>query len=72
MQLKASLSHRGGVCLKRHRPVPERTAAALVDLLLQGDLDARARVLIEGAAAGSDGLRKALQLALNTPDFHLA
>jgi hypothetical protein len=53
---------------------PEQTAAALVDLLLQGDLDSRARALIDktAAPATSDALRKALQLALHTPDFQLA
>jgi uncharacterized protein (DUF1800 family) len=53
---------------------PGQVTAALVDLVLQGDLDPRARVLIERAAAPAttDALRKALQLALHTPDFHLA
>jgi uncharacterized protein (DUF1800 family) len=53
---------------------PGRAAAALIDLLLQGDLDTRARALAERAAGAgtADGLRKALQLVLNTPDFHLA
>jgi uncharacterized protein (DUF1800 family) len=56
-----------------HGLPPERTVASLVDLLLQGDLDTRARALVKRAAGGgTDGLRKALQLALNTPDFHLA
>jgi hypothetical protein len=53
---------------------PARTAAALIDLLLQDDLDPRARSLVERAAGAgtADGLRKALQLILNTPDFHLS
>jgi uncharacterized protein (DUF1800 family) len=53
---------------------PERAASGLADLLMQGDLDPRARALVERAAGGgsADGLRKALQLILNTPDFHLA
>jgi uncharacterized protein (DUF1800 family) len=53
---------------------PDQAAAALVDLLLQGDLDARARALVErtAAPATADALRKALQLALHTPDFQLA
>jgi hypothetical protein len=52
---------------------PSRTAAALIDLLLQGDMDARARTVVERMAAGGpDGLGKALQLVLNTPDFHLS
>ena len=53
---------------------PDQAAAALLDLLLQGDPDAQARALIEGTAAPAtpDALRKALQLALHTPDFQLA
>jgi uncharacterized protein (DUF1800 family) len=53
---------------------PDQAAGALVDLLLQGDLDAQARALIgrTAAPATADALRKALQLALHTPDFQLA
>ncbi len=53
---------------------PDQVAAALVDLLLEGDLDPKARALIDRAAAPAtlDSLRKALQLALHTPDFQLA
>jgi uncharacterized protein (DUF1800 family) len=53
---------------------PDQAAAALVDLLLQSDLDPRARALIDrtAAPASADALRKALQLALHTPDFQLA
>jgi uncharacterized protein (DUF1800 family) len=59
---------------KRQGLPPERAAAALTELLLQGDLDRRARALVERAAGAgtADGLRKALQLVLNTPDFHLS
>jgi uncharacterized protein (DUF1800 family) len=59
---------------KAHSLRPNQAPAALVDLLLQGDLDPRARALIERttAPASVDALRKALQLALHTPDFQLA
>jgi uncharacterized protein (DUF1800 family) len=59
---------------KAHSLRPTQAMAALVDLLLQGDLDPRARALVErtAAPATADALRKALQLALHTPDFHLA
>jgi uncharacterized protein (DUF1800 family) len=59
---------------KAHSLRPDQAAAALVDLLLQCDLDPRARALIDRAAAPAtgDGLRKALQLALHTPDYQLA
>jgi hypothetical protein len=53
---------------------PERTAQALIDLLLQGDVTDKARELI--VRAGSDGkadsVRKALQLVLNCPEYQLA
>jgi uncharacterized protein (DUF1800 family) len=53
---------------------PDQGTAALVDLLLQTDLDTHARALIHrtAAPATADALRKALQLALHTPDFQLA
>ncbi len=53
---------------------PERTAEALVDLLLQGDLQARARELVvrTGSDGKPDSVRKALQLALNCPEYQLA
>jgi uncharacterized protein (DUF1800 family) len=59
---------------KAHDFRPAQATAALVDLLLQSDLDPRARALIDrtAATATADALRKALQLALHTPDFHLA
>jgi len=59
---------------KAHGLRSDQAAAALADLLLQSDLDPRARALIDrtAAPANADALRKALQLALHTPDFHLA
>jgi uncharacterized protein (DUF1800 family) len=59
---------------KAHGLRLDQVTAALVDLLLQGDLAPRARALIErtAAAATADALRRALQLALHTPDFQLA
>jgi hypothetical protein len=59
---------------KAHGLRPDQAAAALVDLLLQGDLGPRARALIDrtAAPATADALRKALQLALTAPDFQLA
>ncbi len=53
---------------------PDQAIAALVDLLLQSDLDPRARALIDRTAAPATALAvsKALQLALHTPDFQLA
>jgi uncharacterized protein (DUF1800 family) len=57
-----------------HSLRPDQAMTALVDLLLQRDLDPRARALIDRttASASADALRKALQLVLHTPDFHLA
>jgi uncharacterized protein (DUF1800 family) len=53
---------------------PGRAAAAFADLLLQGDLAPEARTL--GLTAGRDGtpdgLRKALQLLANCPEYQLA
>jgi uncharacterized protein (DUF1800 family) len=59
---------------KRYGISPGRTAAALVDLVLQNDLDPRARAVVQRTAAAdsADDWRKALQLALHTPDFQLA
>jgi uncharacterized protein (DUF1800 family) len=59
---------------KTHGLRPDQVMTVLVDLLLQGDLDPRARALIErtAAPATADALRKALQLVLHTPDFHVA
>ncbi len=59
---------------KTHSLRPDQVTAALVDLLLQGDLDPRARALIDrtAASATADALCKALQLVLHTPDFQLA
>jgi uncharacterized protein (DUF1800 family) len=59
---------------KAHGLRSDQAAAALADLLLQSDLDPRARALIDrtAAPATADALRQALQLALHTPDFQLA
>ncbi len=59
---------------KAHGLRPDQTAAALVDLLLQSDLDPRARALIErtAAPASADALRKAVQLILHCPEYQLA
>jgi Protein of unknown function (DUF1800) len=60
----------------RHGIARGRSAAALVDLLLQGDLDAGALDLIGATARADadrpDGLRRSLQLALNCPELQLA
>jgi uncharacterized protein (DUF1800 family) len=52
----------------------DRAAEAFVDLLLQGDLDSKARDLIlrTGRDGKPDSLRKALQLALHCPEYQLA
>jgi len=54
--------------------LPARAAEELIKLLLQDDLsaDARATVLRAGDDTGPDGLRKALQLVINCPEFQLA
>jgi uncharacterized protein (DUF1800 family) len=59
---------------KRYGIAPERVAEAMIDLLLQGDLDDKARDLIvrTGADGRPDSLRKAIQLILNCPDYQLA
>jgi uncharacterized protein (DUF1800 family) len=59
---------------QRHQIVPRDVGAAMIDLLLQGDLDARSRDLIlrTGADGRPDGLRKAIQLILHCPDYQLA
>ncbi len=58
-----------------HHTIPRTDAAlALIELLLQDDLngDARALILRDGRDGRPDGLRKALQLLLNCPEFQLA
>ncbi|MBI1914277.1 MAG: DUF1800 domain-containing protein [Planctomycetes bacterium] len=59
---------------KRHGIAPSKTAAALLGLLLQQDVDAKDRDLI--LRTGRDGspaaLRKALQLILHCPEYQLA
>ena len=59
---------------QRYGIAPERVAEAMIDLLLQGDLDDKARDLIlrTGADGRPDSLRKAIQLILNCPDYQLA
>jgi uncharacterized protein (DUF1800 family) len=59
---------------KRHEVAPEKAAEALLDLLLQGDVGAKARDAIRRAGRGgdADGLRKALQLILHCPEYQLA
>jgi uncharacterized protein (DUF1800 family) len=56
--------------MRPYDPAPRPTARALIDLLLQNDLSAEARRLIDRAAA--DDLRKALQLLLHCPEYQLA
>ncbi len=52
----------------------DRAAAALLDLLLQGDAgdEARRLVLDAGRDGSPDGLRKELQRLVNCPEFQLA
>ncbi len=59
---------------RRQNVPPGKAAEALAELLLQADLDARARALIlrAGGDGKADGLRKALQLILHCPEFQLA
>jgi uncharacterized protein (DUF1800 family) len=59
---------------KRQAIAPEKACAALIDLLLQGGLDEKARALVlkTGADGKPDGLRKALQLLLHCPEYQLA
>ena len=59
---------------KKNDIAPEKTADALIDLLLQGDLDAKARPLVQRAGhdGTADGLRKAIQMLLHCPEFQLA
>jgi uncharacterized protein (DUF1800 family) len=57
-----------------HGLKPRETAGALAELLLQNDLtaDCRSLVLDAGRAGDAEGLRKALQSLLHSPDFQLA
>jgi uncharacterized protein (DUF1800 family) len=59
---------------RRHRIAPTRATAALMELLLQGDLSAEDRALIlrTGADGRADSLRRALQLVWNCPECQLA
>jgi hypothetical protein len=58
---------------KRYGVAPEKTAEALLDLLLQGDGGGRAREAILSAGRGGtpDGLRKAVQLILHCPEYQM-
>ena len=59
---------------KHNGVAPERAVAALGDLLLQGDLSAKAGALARraGGDGKSDGLHKALQVLLHCPEYQLA
>ncbi len=59
---------------KRYGVAPDRTAEAMLELLLQGDAGGRARdaVLGAGRAGSADALRKALQLIVHCPEYQLA
>jgi uncharacterized protein (DUF1800 family) len=59
---------------QRSNIAPERAMETLQDLVLQGDLDPRNRVLIVRAARGASGdsLRRALQLLLHCPECQLS
>jgi uncharacterized protein (DUF1800 family) len=59
---------------KRYGVEPGKVTEALVELLLQGDVSARARdaVLGAGRAGTADGLRKALQLIVHCPEHQLS
>jgi uncharacterized protein (DUF1800 family) len=59
---------------RRCRIAPARATAALLDLLLQGDVgeDDRALIVRAGADGRADSLRRALQLILHCPQCQLA
>jgi uncharacterized protein (DUF1800 family) len=59
---------------ERYHIAPEHVAETMIDLLLQGDLDPKARELViqVGADGRPDSLRKAIQLVLHCPDYQLA
>ena len=58
---------------ERHGVAPEKAAAALLDLLLQGDGSDRARqaILRAGQSGTREELRKAVQLIVHCPQFQL-
>jgi uncharacterized protein (DUF1800 family) len=63
------------VAWAKHHDLPAGKAVqALLDLVLQHDLSDRARELVLEAGRGgtTDDVRKALQRALNCPEYHLA
>jgi uncharacterized protein (DUF1800 family) len=59
---------------ERHGVAPGQATEVLIDLCLQGDLDAAARDLIvdTGRDGKADSLRKALQLILHCAEYQLA
>jgi uncharacterized protein (DUF1800 family) len=59
---------------QRYRVAPRDVPAAMIDLLLQGDVDPRSRELIvrTGADGRPESLRKAIQLILHCPEYQLA
>jgi uncharacterized protein (DUF1800 family) len=59
---------------KQNDIAPEKVIDALIDLLLQGDLEGTARDLVQrtGRDGTADGLRKAIQMILHCPGFQLA
>ena len=58
----------------RYKMTPDHIAQALIDLLLQDDFgDEARRLALDAARDGKpEGLRKALQLVANCPEFQLA
>jgi uncharacterized protein (DUF1800 family) len=58
---------------RRHNQPPAQAAAALLDLLLQGDLPAPSRELVLriGRDGQTDSLRRAVQLTLHVPQVQL-
>jgi hypothetical protein len=59
---------------RQHGIALEQATGALTELLLQGELDARARTVVgrAGRAGTPDSLRKAIQLLLHCPEYQLA
>jgi uncharacterized protein (DUF1800 family) len=58
----------------RYGIAPAAAAEALIDLLLQGDLEDDARRIVRNTAKSGtpDALRKVLQMLINCPEFQLA
>jgi hypothetical protein len=59
---------------KRYEVAPAQVVEGFTDLLLQGDVDSKAREVARraGQAGTADGLRKALQILLHCPEYQLA